>query len=112
MTASDQVPRSSVLHAGEPGPQQSWVQSHGLGFDPMRLCTATFVAILAWVLTPPLAVLLLATLGLLAQWRARRSGQAHGNCRVRNPRNVVVLLALAWLAAAWATAQEVTAWIG
>ncbi|HYN99021.1 MAG TPA: hypothetical protein VEU28_05050 [Actinomycetota bacterium] len=42
--------------------------------DPLRLCIFTTIALLAWLLTPPLVVTFFAGMGLLAYARAYRAG--------------------------------------
>ena len=112
MSTPDRAPRASVLHAGDPDPQQSWAGRHGFGFDPMHLCTYTAVAILAWLLTPPLVVVLMSTLGLLAYVKAMRAGMVRTDCRLRTPRLVIAYLAVAWLVGAWFTVAELVGWLG
>ena len=112
MSTPDRTPRMSVLHEEDSRAAQSWAVRHGFGFDPMRLCTYTAVAILAWLLTPPLVVVMMSTLGLVAYAKAMRAGIVHTHCRLRSPRMVIAYLAVAWLAGAWFTVADVVGWAG
>ena len=47
---------------------------HGPPSDPLRLCIFTTIAVLAWLLTPPLVVVWMAALG--AARTSGRTGQA------------------------------------
>lgn len=102
MNPSDETPRMSVLRPGTP--LQGATQQGGL--DPMRLCTFTAIAILAWVLTPPVVVVWMATIGLIGYLKAYRAGLIRVHCRLRDVRLVVAFLALAWLTGAWFTVQS------
>ena len=42
--------------------------------DPLRLCVATTVALIAWLVSPPVAVIGFATLAIVAYVRAYRAG--------------------------------------
>jgi hypothetical protein len=67
---ADNSPRASVLRAGPPpDPAAGGVQAP---FDPLRLCIFTTIALLAWVLSPPVVVVWMATLGLIGYVKAYR----------------------------------------
>lgn len=95
---SDSTPRTSVLTQSTP-------------FDPLRLCIFTTIALLAWLLTPPLVVVWMATLGLLGYVKAYRAGLTRSKCYLRDVRLVLLYLGLAWLAGAFFTVREVVAWL-
>jgi hypothetical protein len=69
-------------------------------FDPIRFCIFTTIALIAWVLGPPVAVMLMSGLGLWAYGRAIRQGLGRTKCVLRDPRLVLVYLGIAFLAAA------------
>ena len=75
-------------------------------FDPIRFCIFTTIALIAWVLGPPAAVLLMSGLGLWAYVRAIRQGLRQSKCFLRDPRLVVGYLGAAFLAAAGALAYR------
>jgi hypothetical protein len=76
--------------------------------DPLRLCVATTVALLAWLLTPPLTVLLVATAALIAYARARRAGLLSSRCKLGDTRLVMAYLVLAAMAGAVGVAVRLT----
>lgn len=80
-------------------------------FDPLQLCIYTTVALLAWILSPPLVVAVFGGMGVVAYVRARRRGLAKSRCKLGDTRLVVAYLALASLAGVAATVHTVTAWL-
>jgi hypothetical protein len=103
-------PRTSVLRAtGTPPPADD--ARPQAPFDPLRLCIYTTVALLAWLLTPPLVVVWMATLGLLGYVRAYRQGLTRSNCFLRDVRLVLLYLSLAWVAGAYFTVLAVIHWL-
>jgi hypothetical protein len=66
--------------------------------DPLSYCVWTTVALLAWALTPGLAVAVFGAAGLWAYARAWRAGLRHSDCLLRDPRLVMLYLGLAALA--------------
>ena len=64
-------------------------------FDPLRYCVMTTVALLAWVLSPPVMVVALGAIGFWMYWQAIRGGLARTRCALRHPRLVLGYLALA-----------------
>jgi hypothetical protein len=61
-------------------------------FDPIRFCVYTTVALLAWLVSPPVMVMAMSGLGLWAYWRAMRGGLTRSKCVLRNPRLVLLYL--------------------
>jgi hypothetical protein len=109
MSTADNSPRSSVLRPGPPAdPAAGPVEAP---FDPLRLCIFTTIALLAWVLSPPVVVVWMATLGLIGYVKAYRAGLTRSRCYLRDVRLVLAYLSLAWLAGAYFTVQEVVAWL-
>ena len=66
--------------------------------DPLRLCVATTVAVIAWLVTPPVAVLVFATMALVTYGRARRAGLMSSRCALGDTRLVLAYLLVAALA--------------
>jgi len=66
-------------------------------FDPVRFCALTTVALLAWLVTPPVVITVTAGLGLWAYMRARRHGLTRSRCLLGDTRLVIGYLALAFL---------------
>lgn len=62
--------------------------------DPLRFCVATTVALIAWLVTPSLAVVIFGTLGLVMYARARRQGLLKSRCLLGDTRWVMVYLAV------------------
>lgn len=98
------APRVSVLHAEAPA---GGAVRLGAASDTVRACTMTLVALIAWVITPPAAVLLFATVGLVGVARAHRAEKVIGHCSLGRPKLIVAYLAIAWLLGAWFTVAEV-----
>jgi len=70
--------------------------------DPLPLCVYATVALLAWLFSPPLTVAAFAALGLRAYWRAWRAGLRRSSCFLRDPRLVMLYLAVLLVAGlAW-----------
>lgn len=107
---SERAPRASVLHEGAP-PTSGHVAGEA-PFDPLRLCIFTTIAVLAWLLTPPVVVVWMATLGLIGYVKAYRAGLTRSRCYLRDVRLVLAYLGIAWLAGAWFTVQSVLEWLG
>ena len=64
-------------------------------YDPLRFCIFTTIALLAWLVGPPVMVTVLAALGLWAYARARRQGLARSRCVLGDTRLVMAYLAAA-----------------
>jgi hypothetical protein len=67
-------------------------------FDPLRYCIFTTIALLAWTLSPPIAVMLTSGLGLWAYARAWRAGLRRSRCFLGDVRVVLAFLGVAFLA--------------
>lgn len=80
--------------------------------DPLRLCIFTTIALLAWVLTPPLVVTFFAGLGIWAYTKAYRGGLKTSKCILKDTRLVLAYLGAAFLAGAFFTIQKVLDVIG
>jgi hypothetical protein len=72
--------------------QQAPAPTPQTAFDPIRFCVYTTVALLAWLVSPPVMVMVMSGLGLLAYWRAMRGGLTRSKCVLRNPRLVLLYL--------------------
>lgn len=86
-------------------PPKAFTERPQVGIDPLRFCVATTVAAIAWLITPPLAVALFATLGIVAYWKAYRRGLLRSRCLLGDTR-----LVLAYLIVLGVTAAAVTVW--
>lgn len=69
-------------------------------FDPIRFCVYTTVALLAWVVSPPVMVMAMSGLGLWAYSRAVRAGLTRSKCVLRNPKLVLLYLGTVFAAGA------------
>ena len=69
-------------------------------FDPIRFCVYTTVALLAWIVSPPVMVMAMSGLGLWAYWRAVRAGLTRSKCVLRNPKLVLLYLGAVFAAGA------------
>jgi hypothetical protein len=110
MSTPDNSPRASVLRAGPPTDAEPGAVP--APFDPLRLCIFTTIALLAWVLSPPVVVVWMATLGLLGYAKAYRAGLTRSRCYLRDVRLVLAYLGLAWVAGAYFTVKELVGWLG
>jgi hypothetical protein len=99
-------PRISVLHDGAPVAGAARPRAAS---DAVRACTMTLVALVAWVITPPAAVLLFSTVGLVGVLRSHRADKVVGHCSLGRPKLIVAYLSVAWLLGAWFTVAEVAA---
>jgi hypothetical protein len=66
--------------------------------DPLRYCVMTTVALLAWLLSPPVMVSAMGAIGFWMYWQAFRGGLTRTRCVLRHPRLVLVYLAVASVA--------------
>ncbi len=66
-------------------------------FDPLRYCIFTTIALLAWALSPPVAVMLTGGLGLWAYARAWRAGLRRSRCFLGDVRVVLAYMGTAFL---------------
>jgi len=62
--------------------------------DPLRFCVWTTVALLAWLLSPGLVAAVFGFAGLIAYARAWRAGLRRSDCILRDPRLVMLYLAM------------------
>jgi hypothetical protein len=76
-------------------------------FDPIRLCVYTTIALLAWVVSPPVMLMAMSALGIAGYVRAMRAGLTKSKCVLREPRLVLVYLGGAFLAGATAIVLRV-----
>jgi len=77
-------------------------------FDPIRYCVYTTVALLAWLVSPPVMVMAMSGLGLVAYWRAVRGGLTRSKCVLRNPRLVLLYLATVFTGGVVGLALEIS----
>ena len=70
--------------------------------DPVRFCVLTTVALIAWLVGPPICVMLMSALGIWAYARAMRAGLQETKCFLKRP-----VLAMSYLAAAFSAAAAV-----
>ena len=80
-------------------------------FDPLRFCVYTTVALLAWLVSPPVMVIAMSGLGLWAYGRAIRGGLTRSKCVLRNPRLVLFYLGSVFVAGAIGLAFEITRFV-
>ena len=71
-----------------------------VSFDPIRFCVYTTVALLAWIVSPPVMVMAMSGLGLWAYARAVRDGLTRSKCVLRNPKLVLFYLGAVFAAGA------------
>jgi len=76
--------------------------------DPIRYCVYTTVALLAWLVSPPVMVMAMSGLGLAAYWRAVRGGLTRSKCVLRNPRLVLLYLATVFTGGAVGLVLEIS----
>jgi hypothetical protein len=67
------------------------------GFDPIRFCVFTTVALLAWAVGAPAIVAAMSGLGLWAYGHAWRTGLRETRCFLRDPQLVMGYLAVAFV---------------
>ena len=69
-------------------------------FYPIRFCVYTTVALLAWIVSPPVMVMAMSGLGLWAYSRAVRAGLTRSKCVLRKPKLVLLYLGTVFAAGA------------
>lgn len=79
-------------------------------FDPIRFCVFTTVALLAWLLGPPVMVMAMSGLGLWAYRRAMRAGLTETKCVLKKPRLVLLYLGAAFASGAVGLAWRMVHW--
>jgi hypothetical protein len=77
--------------------------------DPLRYCIFTTIAVVAWLLSPAVAVLLMSGLGLWAYGRAYRAGLRESRCVLRHVWLVFGYLSSAFVIAAYFVGRDVLA---
>lgn len=75
-------------------------------FDPLRFCIFTTIAIIAWLVGPPIAVTLMSGLGLWAYVRAWQEGLRKSKCFLHDTRLVIAYLAAAFLSGSFFIVRE------
>ena len=63
-------------------------------YDPLRYCIYTTIVLIAWLVTPALALAAFAGLGVAAYVRARRNGLTKSRCYLGDTRLVIAYLTL------------------
>lgn len=95
MSGDPRVPSAfRTPSAGEAGPDAG-TPAPTVPYDPLRLCVATTVSLIAWAVSPAVAVTGFAALGLVGYWRARRAGLLRSRCALGDTRLVLAYLAVA-----------------
>ena len=80
--------------------------------DPLRLCIFTTIALLAWLLTPPLVVTFFAGMGLWGYARAYRAGLKTSKCILKDTRLVLAYLGVLFVAGAFFTVRSLIEIVG
>src|SRR4029079_8886661 len=101
--------REAGAHASAGG---RWVggltmQTQSVPFDPIRLCVYTTIALLAWIVSPPVMMMAMSALGFVAYVRAMRAGLDWSKCILRAPRLVLVYLGSVFTLGAAAVAMRI-----
>lgn len=78
----------------------SAVETGPAEYDPLRLCIFSTIALISWLITPPLTAAIFASAGVAGYVRARRRGLARSRCKLGDTRLVITYLA-ALAAAGW-----------
>ena len=81
-------------------------------YDPLRLCIFTTIALIAWLVSPPVAVLAMSSLGIAAYVKAWRGGLRQSKCVLGDVRLVLGYLGLAFTAAAVAVVMRLAHLLG
>lgn len=68
--------------------------------DPVRFCAMTTVALIAWVVSPPVCLMIMSGFGLWAYARAIRGGLRESRCVLKRPVLVLGYLSLTFVAGA------------
>ena len=72
-------------------------------YDPLRICIFATIALIAWLITPPLTMAIFGGVGVYAYGRARHRGLVTSRCLLGDTRLVIAYLGLLTLAGAGAT---------
>ena len=97
MSVDPRVPRA-FASASEDDPHAPTGHAPPAPPDPLRLCVATTVALVAWVLSPPVAIVVFGTLAIVAYVRAYRAGLLASRCKLGDTRLVLGYLSVAVVA--------------
>ena len=62
-------------------------------FDPLRYCVYTTIALLAWLVSAPVMMMVMSGIGFYMYARAIRGGLTRSKCLLRSPRLVLLYLA-------------------
>ncbi|MFQ5968544.1 MAG: hypothetical protein ACE5MI_13195, partial [Acidimicrobiia bacterium] len=76
------------------------------------MCVFTTIALLAWLLSPPLMVAVMSGLAIVAYGRARRAGLLKSRCLLGDTRIVLAYLAIAFVLGAGFTVWNTLRLIG
>lgn len=68
--------------------------------DPLPFCVYTTVALLAWIVSPPVMMMAMSAIGLWMYAQAIRGGLTRSKCVLRNPRLVLLYLGALFVAGA------------
>lgn len=68
--------------------------------DPVRFCAMTTVALIAWIVSPPVCLMIMSGFGLWAYTRAIRGGLGESRCVLKRPVLVLGYLSLTFVAGA------------
>jgi hypothetical protein len=71
-------------------------------FDPLRFCVFATVALLAWIVSAPVMMMVMSGFGLWAYAQAMRAGLTSTKCVLRHPRLVLLYLGAIFVAGATA----------
>jgi hypothetical protein len=76
-------------------------------FDPLRYCVYTTVALLAWLVSPPVMVMAMSGIGFWMYTRAIRGGLTRSKCVLRKPKLVLFYLGTVFVAGAVGLGLEI-----
>jgi hypothetical protein len=76
-------------------------------FDPLRYCVYTTVALLAWLVSPPVIVMAMSGIGFWMYTRAIRGGLTRSKCVLRRPKLVLLYLGTVFVAGAVGLGVEI-----
>lgn len=80
-------------------------------YDPLRYCIFTTVVLIAWLITPPLALAIFGAIGVGAYMSARRRGLTKSRCLLGDTRLVVAYLGLLAVIGAGVTIWRLTSFL-
>lgn len=85
---------------------------HDPGMDPLRLCIFTTIAVIAWLVTPPLAAVWFSGLGIWGYAKARRAGLLRSRCVLGDTRLVLLYLGIVFAVGMWFSVRQAMNWVG